>query len=206
MSEVTPTIAGPARDAGSRAEPAVNWAARPAGAAGPVKPARPGGPAESAKSAESAESAESARAAGAAEADRGAAEADRGAVEADRGAVEAVEERVLAEVAATLREVIGEDYALDLDITMATTFYEDLELESIEFVNLAGRMRQRYGDRVNFVGFLAAFEHEQIRTMCVGDIVSYIADSLVAGSPVAGSPAAPADARTGGGGRVPAHG
>jgi acyl carrier protein len=56
-------------------------------------------------------------------------------------------------------------------------------MESIEFVDLAGRIRKRYGDQVDFVSFLAAYRPEQLETMRVGDIVSYIANALAAGSP-----------------------
>jgi acyl carrier protein len=94
----------------------------------------------------------------------------------------ALQAAVLEDISALLREVIGEDYVFDLEITCGTKFDEDLEMESIEFVDLAGRIRQRYGDRVDFVRFLAAFRLEQVRAMRVGDVVSYIVDSLVAGA------------------------
>ena len=47
-------------------------------------------------------------------------------------------ESVLADVASVLTEVIGVDEMLMVDeVTMETTFQDDLELESIEFVALA---------------------------------------------------------------------
>jgi acyl carrier protein len=47
------------------------------------------------------------------------------------------QDEVLDQVAQMVREVIGEEWALDVPITMETSFSRDLELESIEFVALA---------------------------------------------------------------------
>src|SRR5262245_42730782 len=50
------------------------------------------------------------------------------------------QDEVLSEVAALVREVIGEEWAGDIPITMTSSFADDLELESIEFVALAERL------------------------------------------------------------------
>lgn len=88
------------------------------------------------------------------------------------------EARVLAEVSAILRDVIGEEYVADLEITMDTSFSEDLELESIEFVTLADRLRETYGEAVDFVGFLADMDVDQVINMKVGEVVTFIVESL----------------------------
>ncbi len=90
----------------------------------------------------------------------------------------AVEERILREVVALLHDVIGEEYVIDLEIDPSTSFNTDLELESIEFVTLADRMRHRYGDTVDFVGFLADKSVDEVINMRVGEVVSFIADCL----------------------------
>lgn len=86
------------------------------------------------------------------------------------------EERILAEVARMLVEIIGESYALDLSIGMDTSFNADLELESIEFVRLAAKLTEHYGQRVDFVAFLASKEIDEIIALTVGAVVSHIAD------------------------------
>ena len=93
-------------------------------------------------------------------------------------ALDALDERILGEIAAMLRDVIGEEYVVDMEITMDTTFNEDLELESIEFVTLADRMRLTYGDAVDFVGFLAEMDVDKVIRMRVGEVVHFIAGSL----------------------------
>lgn len=86
--------------------------------------------------------------------------------------------QILAEVRAMLTEIIGAEYALSLDISMGTSFDADLELESIEFVKLAAMLTERYGDRVDFVAFLAVKELDEIIDMTVGEVVTYIANRL----------------------------
>ncbi len=90
-----------------------------------------------------------------------------------------VEERILGEVVALLHDVIGEEYVIDLEIDLSTSFNTDLELESIEFVALADRMRERYGDTADFVGFLADKSVDDVINMRVGEVVSFIADCLL---------------------------
>ncbi len=85
---------------------------------------------------------------------------------------------ILAELRAMLIEVIGAEYALSLDIDMDTSFEADLELESIEFVKLSAMLAERYGDRVDFVAFLAAKEVDEIIGMTVGEVVIYVAGCL----------------------------
>jgi acyl carrier protein len=87
-------------------------------------------------------------------------------------------ELILAELRAILIEVIGAEYALSLDIDMDTSFEADLELESIEFVKLSAMLAERYGDRVDFVAFLAAKEVDEIIEMTVGEVVIYVAGCL----------------------------
>ena len=95
-------------------------------------------------------------------------------------------DQILAEVRAMLTEIIGAEYALSLDIGMDTSFDADLELESIEFVKLATMLTERYGDRVDFVAFLAAKELDEIIEMTVGEVVTHIASRLALAGAVDG--------------------
>jgi acyl carrier protein len=95
-------------------------------------------------------------------------------------------DQILAEVRAMLTEIIGAEYALSLDIGMDTSFDADLELESIEFVKLATMLTEQYGDRVDFVAFLAAKELDEIIEMTVGEVVTYIASRLALAGAVDG--------------------
>lgn len=81
---------------------------------------------------------------------------------------------VLKTVAQIIREVIGEEWAEDVPIEMDTSFARDLELESIEFVVLAERLKAKYGRSVDFAGWLASMELEQILALRVGQLVELI--------------------------------
>lgn len=84
------------------------------------------------------------------------------------------ERETLETVAELIREVVGDDWVFDDPITMETKINEDLELESIEFVALAEKLVDRYGDQVDFTGWLADMEFEEIVELTVGDVVRYI--------------------------------
>ncbi|MFC4072486.1 acyl carrier protein [Actinoplanes subglobosus] len=77
-----------------------------------------------------------------------------------------------------LVEVMGDDVLLAVDITPDTRFDDDLALESIEFVALGEYLRERYGDRVDFAGFIAGMELDEIMSLTVGRLLAYISDRL----------------------------
>ncbi|SEC85852.1 acyl carrier protein [Amycolatopsis tolypomycina] len=84
---------------------------------------------------------------------------------------------VLAQLSGMLRELL-EEYGLDTEITMDTTFHDDLELESVDLVALSGQLREHYGDRVNFAHFIAERDLDEIIALTVGELVRYIVASL----------------------------
>ena len=85
---------------------------------------------------------------------------------------------IVAELKQILVEVIGEDFLLEVEVTRATTFSHDLELESIEFVAVAEKLQQRYGGRVDLTGFLAGLSIDQILDLTVGALAAHVAGSL----------------------------
>lgn len=88
-------------------------------------------------------------------------------------------EEILTDIRTMLTEIIGVEYALSLDIGMDTSFDADLELESIEFVKLSTMLADHYGNRIDFVAFLADKALDKIIALKVGEVVNYIAGSLV---------------------------
>lgn len=84
------------------------------------------------------------------------------------------ERETLETVAGLIRDVVGDDWEFDEPIDMETEINEDLELESIEFVALSEKLVDRYGDEVDFTGWLADMEFEEIVELTVGDVVRYI--------------------------------
>lgn len=113
---------------------------------------------------------------------------------------------ILAEITGMLVEIVGDEYLLAEEVTMKTTFNEDLALESIEFVALAELLHHRYGAEVDLMGFLAEKDMDAILAMSVGELVTHIGrithatlasaaagpDSAAAGAPGTPIPAVPA--------------
>ena len=85
---------------------------------------------------------------------------------------------VFTTLAAMIRDVIGEDWVHEIAIDRDTSFNDDLELESIEFVALAEKIAAKYGRSVDFAGWLATMDLDQIISLHVGDVAEYIAACL----------------------------
>ena len=90
---------------------------------------------------------------------------------------------VLDVVRDMLVDVIGPEYLIDLTVELDTSFDQDLELESLEFVALAERLLQHYGGQVDFVAWLATMELDEIIGLTVGDLVAFIVASTAGDEP-----------------------
>ncbi len=84
---------------------------------------------------------------------------------------------ILADVDRMLRAVLG-DFGTDLVITADSSFRDDLGMESLDVVSLAGRLQARYGDAVNFAQFVAGLDLTSMAELKVGQLVDHIAASL----------------------------
>ena len=84
---------------------------------------------------------------------------------------------ILADIDAMLRAVLG-DFGTDLEISAASAFRDDLGMESLDVVSLAGRLQARYGEDVNFAQFLAGLDVSSMTELRVGQLVDYVAESL----------------------------
>jgi acyl carrier protein len=84
---------------------------------------------------------------------------------------------VLADVDSMLRNVLG-DFGTDAEITRETTFRDDLGMESLDVVSLAGRLQARYGNSVNFALFVSTLDVASVAELKVGQLVDYITESL----------------------------
>lgn len=87
---------------------------------------------------------------------------------------------VLAEVAAMLGSILDEYGIDDIDIDRDSRFHDDLELESVDLVTLAGMLAERYGERVNLAEFIADLGLDEIIELTVGQLVEHVTGSLAA--------------------------
>ena len=79
----------------------------------------------------------------------------------------------LAEIAALLREVTGEDAAWQAGIRPDSRLDGDLRLESVEVAALGIALRDRYG--IDFAGFVAELDINQLIGLTVADLADYVA-------------------------------
>lgn len=84
-------------------------------------------------------------------------------------------DQILKTVERLLVAIAGDELVLAGPIAMTTSFNKDLELESIEFVALAEKLQEHYGAGVDFVGWIATKELDQIIALTVGELVEFIA-------------------------------
>lgn len=98
---------------------------------------------------------------------------------------------ILADIAEMLHAILG-DAGVDGEITMATKFQDDLKMESIDVISLAGRLQVRYGDKINFAQLMAGLDLESVRQLRVGQLVEHIAAALDRADASPGRTGAPA--------------
>ena len=93
-------------------------------------------------------------------------------------------DEAVATIARLLEEVVGADYLIDVEIGPDTSFAEDVELESIDLVALTEQLEITYGRDVDFAGWIADMELDDIIALTVGDLAAFVVRST-SGSDVA---------------------
>jgi acyl carrier protein len=88
-------------------------------------------------------------------------------------------DEILRAVEQALVAIAGDEILIAGQVTMTTSFNGDLELESIEFVALAEKLQEKFGERVDFVGWISGKELDQIIQLTVGELVEFIRSCLL---------------------------
>jgi acyl carrier protein len=83
-------------------------------------------------------------------------------------------DEVLRQVKAMIAEIIGDDVAEIVGITEKSTFLRDLDMNSIQIVALAEKIRSKYGDRIDVIGWFAKRPVLTLIRMNVSDVVKLI--------------------------------
>lgn len=87
---------------------------------------------------------------------------------------------VQSTVVTTIIEVVGEEFYEEAEIGLDSTFAEDIDLESMEVMEIAERLIETYGEKVDFPGWFAEMELEDLVTMTLGTVVDFVVTSLEA--------------------------
>lgn len=85
---------------------------------------------------------------------------------------------ILQKIIDAIREAIAEDWVQDFAIDADTSFNDDLEIESIEFVAIADALQKKFGDRVNIISWLAERDINELIELTVGDLANFVEHKL----------------------------
>jgi acyl carrier protein len=83
-------------------------------------------------------------------------------------------ETVFLQLKAMISQVIGADVVEIIGVREDSSFIKDLEMSSIQIVEFAGMVQERYGDRVDFVAWLSKKSVLKLTRLTVGDVVKRI--------------------------------
>ena len=83
---------------------------------------------------------------------------------------------LFAEIAGIIRDVTGEDDEWTARIAPESALAGDLGLESGELVEVGARLRDRFGDRVDLLGFLGGLDIDELIDLTVADLVAYVGE------------------------------
>lgn len=105
-------------------------------------------------------------------------------------------ESVRATVETAIRDVVGELYYEECEVGLDSTFAEDIQLESMEVMEIAERLIEHYDGKVDFIAWFADFELDDLIDLTVGRVIDFIVATLEAGVPADGGQ--PANEHVGG--------
>ena len=89
-------------------------------------------------------------------------------------------DEVYLKVVELLRSIVGEDYFSAIDVTPDSSFETDLELESMEIVQLSEELIAVYGSDVDFIGWFGSLELEELIGLRIRQLVDFIVSSVAA--------------------------
>lgn len=85
---------------------------------------------------------------------------------------------VLATVSAMIVKILDGYGVVESEIGMETSFHDDLEMESIDLVTLAGMLTEEYGESVNLAEYLADKDLGEVIGLTIGDVVNYVVSRI----------------------------
>ena len=93
-----------------------------------------------------------------------------------------VDPAIVRDITAVIRKAVAEDWIQEFEIGANTSFNDDLDLESVEFVTIAAGLQQHFGEQIDLIGWLSTKSFDDLITLRVGNIAEFVSNSLVAGS------------------------
>lgn len=88
------------------------------------------------------------------------------------------EKEVFEKVKLMLTDVIGAEFIEEYTVEPDSTLTGDLEMESIEIVELSEKIKKHFGEAVEFNKHLAKLSLDELVNLSIKDIVNYIEECL----------------------------
>ncbi len=83
-------------------------------------------------------------------------------------------QEILENLKQFIAEIIGADIAEELNITENSVFTKDLEMDSIEIVSFAEKVKLKYGKEIDFTSWLSGMDLDQLVDLSLNDIIEFI--------------------------------
>jgi acyl carrier protein len=96
----------------------------------------------------------------------------------ERSQHDALFDEVHGTVLKVIREVVGDDFFEESDIDLDSSFAEDIELESMEILQIGEQLIGIYDDKVDFVQWIADMNLTDIIGLTLRDFVDFIVSEL----------------------------
>lgn len=100
---------------------------------------------------------------------------------------DALYDSVRATVEQAIIDVVGQEFYEECEVGLDSTFAEDIELESMEMMEIAERLMQTYEGKVDFIAWFADMELEDLVEITVGSVVEFIVTTLEGGAVSSGA-------------------
>ena len=84
------------------------------------------------------------------------------------------QEKIFGKIKELITEVIGKDFIDEYDVDMDSTLTGDLEMESIEIVELSEKIKLFYGQQIGINDWMAKMNLEELVNLAIKDIVNFL--------------------------------
>jgi len=90
-----------------------------------------------------------------------------------------IQQTIFSTIENFIGDIIGAEFIEEYDIDTTSTLTVDLEMESIEIVELSEKIKKHYGSKVDFTNWMSTLELDQIINLSIQDIINYIEECQV---------------------------
>lgn len=84
------------------------------------------------------------------------------------------QEKTFNKIKEMLNEIIGEEFLEEYNINMESTLTGDLEMESVEIVELSEKIKKIYGTQIRINEWMSKMNLEELIKLSLGDIVNFL--------------------------------